>query len=545
MLYAIRGLKTNLLGLLAITSLELLCRIDAVTCDSDTVHVRYAMLFKVLGTLGDKYTIKLKDNAIPYSLSTPRHVAIPLREKVKRELGRMETAGVISKVTEPTPWCAGMVVVPKRDGTVRICVNFKVLNGSVLREIFPIPKVDDTLAQLAGATIFSKTDANSGFWQIPLTGISRPLTTFITPYGRYLFNKLPFGISCAPGLFQLRMNKVLEGLEGVVCQMDDVLVFDTTQEQHDQRLIATLKRIKEAGVSLNKAKWKLLYAADALSRAPTSPTTPMEDDSLQDDAEILAATAISSLPAGKQRVRWYCQNGWPGKHDIESMVKPYWESRCSLTMCNDLLLFDDRIVVPLALQKETLDKIHEGHQGIDRCRVRAKSAVWWPGLSKQLIQKIQQCHVCVSTSVGRQAPLMVSPTPDYPWQVVGTDFFELDRKHFLVVMDYFSRYAEVVQMNSTTTTCTITALKNIFARHGIPEIVRSDNGPQYSSHEFAAFAKAYQFQHITSSPLFPQSNSQGERMVQTIKKLFRKSDDIYQGLLSYRSTPLPWCNLSS
>ena len=257
------------------------------------------------------------------------------------------------------------------------------------------------------------------------------------------------------------------------------------------------------------------------------------------------ATAISSLPAGKQRVRWYCQNGWPGKHDIEPMIKPYWESRCSLTMCNNLLLFNDRIVVPLALQKETPDKIHEGHQGIDRRRVRAKSAVWWPGLSKQLIQKIQQCHVCVSTSVGRQAPLMVSPTPDYPWQVVGTDFFELDRKHFLVVVDYFSRYPEVVQMNSTTTTCTITALKNIFARHGIPEIVRSDNGPQYSSHEFAAFAKAYQFQHITSSPLFPQSNSQAERMVQTIKKLFRKSDDIYQGLLSYRSTPLPWCNLSS
>ena len=150
----------------------------------------------------------------------------------------------------------------------------------------------------------------------------------------------------------------------------------------------------------------------------------------------------------------------------------------------------------------------------------------------------------VSTSVGRQAPLMASPPPDYPCQVVGTDFFELDRKHYLIVVDYFSRYPEIVQMNTITTSCTITALKNIFARHGIPEIVRSDNGPQYTSHECAAFAKSYQFQHITSSPLFPQSNGQAERMVQTIKKLFNKSDDIYQGLLSYRSTPLPRCNLS-
>ena len=125
-----------------------------------------------------------------------------------------------------------------------------------MREVFPIPKVDDTLAQLSGAAIFSKIDANSGFWQIPLAEASRPLTTFITPYGRYRFNKLPFGISCVPELFQLRMSKILEGLEGVVCQMDDVLVFGTTQDQHDKRLTATLERIKAAGVSLNKTKCK-------------------------------------------------------------------------------------------------------------------------------------------------------------------------------------------------------------------------------------------------------------------------------------------------
>ena len=99
-------------------------------------------------------------------------------------------------------------------------------------------------------------DANSRFWQISLAEASCPLTTFITSYGRYPFNKLPFGVSCAPELFQLRMSKILEGLEGVVCQMDDVLVFGATQVQHDQRLIAMLDRIKTTGVSLNKAKCK-------------------------------------------------------------------------------------------------------------------------------------------------------------------------------------------------------------------------------------------------------------------------------------------------
>ena len=99
----------------------------------------------------------------------------------------MEEMGVISGVTQPTPWCAGMVVL-KSSGEVRICVDLKPLNESVLREVYPSPNVDE---QLSGATLFSKLDANSGFWQIPLAEESKLYTTFITPFGRYCFNKLP------------------------------------------------------------------------------------------------------------------------------------------------------------------------------------------------------------------------------------------------------------------------------------------------------------------------------------------------------------------
>ena len=166
----------------------------------------------------------------------------------------MESMGVITTVSEPTPWCAGMVVVPKKSGKVRICVDLKPLNKGVMREIHPIPKVDDILAQLTGATVFSKLDANSGFWQIPLAKKSRLLTTFITPFGRYSFNKLPFGISRAPEIFQKRMSQILECLPGVLCLMDDIIVFGTNQEDHHERLMATLKRLQQAGVTLNSEK---------------------------------------------------------------------------------------------------------------------------------------------------------------------------------------------------------------------------------------------------------------------------------------------------
>ena len=143
-----------------------------------TIRQRFANVFQGLGTLGEEYCIQLKPDSTPYS---PRNVPFPLRDKVKEELTRMENMGVISKVDAPTPWCAGMVVVPKKTGAVRICVDLKPLNESVLREVHPIPKVDEILGKLSGATIFSKLDANSGFWQIPLSEDSNHIYCTLWP----------------------------------------------------------------------------------------------------------------------------------------------------------------------------------------------------------------------------------------------------------------------------------------------------------------------------------------------------------------------------
>ena len=198
-------LKSNLLGLPAIIALHLVTRTDSVqteTTENQSWLQRFPEVFSGLGTLSGDYTIQLGSDAIPHAIFTPRHIPFPLRRQVANKLNRMEKAGVISKVSQPTPWCAGMVVVPKKNGKVRICVNLKPLNHSILREVHPLPKVDETLARLSRANIFSKQDANSGFWQIPLSPSSCLLTTFITLMGRYCFNKLPFGISSAPEHFQ-------------------------------------------------------------------------------------------------------------------------------------------------------------------------------------------------------------------------------------------------------------------------------------------------------------------------------------------------------
>ena len=112
------------------------------------------------------------------------------------------------------------------------------------------------------------------------------------------------------------------------------------------------------------------------------------------------------------------------------------------------------------------------------------------------------------------------------------------------MVDYFSRYIEVTKLTKTTSASVIQALKSIFSQHGIPNVLASDNGPQYSAKEFEDFAKTSDFVHNTSSPYHPQGNGEAERAVKTVKKLLKGSKDPHLALLSYRTTPLPWCNQS-
>ena len=253
--YVAQGLSKSLLGRPTILDFDLIKRIASIDRTRElSPSDDFPSLFCGLGKLEGEYTIKLEDDARPFSLSTPRRVAIPLLKSVRQELERMEKLGVIAKVTQPTEWCSGMVVVPKANLRVRICVDLTKLNESVKRERHPLPAVDQTLAQLAEAKVFSKLDANSGFWQIPLAPESALLTTFITPFGRFHFRRLPFGISSAPEHFQRRMTEALSGLPGTVCLMDDILVHGTTREEHDDRLRQVLQRLSDIGLTLNSEK---------------------------------------------------------------------------------------------------------------------------------------------------------------------------------------------------------------------------------------------------------------------------------------------------
>jgi len=156
------------------------------------------------------------------------------------------------------------------------------------------------------------------------------------------------------------------------------------------------------------------------------------------------------------------------------------------------------------MRNEILTKIHEGHLGIERSKLRARGLVYWPGMSSQFEELIANCSTCNELRQNNQKePMIPHEIPKYPWQIVATDLLTWNNTNYLIVVDYYSHLWKISSLKSTTSASVIRKMKAYFSRHGIPEIVKSDNGPQYSSSEFATFADSWNFKHVTSSPRYP------------------------------------------
>jgi len=223
------------------------------------VVTQYKDVFEGDGVLEDKLHLHVDQNVKPVQMPV-RKPPIALKEKYKMELERLVKRGIIAVLSQPTEWISSTVVVLKPNGKLRVCLDPKPLNKALKRNRYPLPTIEDLLPELCRAQVFSVVDVKNGFWHVPLDDESSKLTTFATAWGRFRWLRMPFGISPAPEEFQRRLNKAIEGLDGVRTVADDIIVFgvgdtrDSALRDHDTKFQNLLERCRQKHITVEQGQ---------------------------------------------------------------------------------------------------------------------------------------------------------------------------------------------------------------------------------------------------------------------------------------------------
>lgn len=306
------------------------------------------------------------------------------------------------------------------------------------------------------------------------------------------------------------------------------IIFKKPLQSAPARLQRILFDVIQYSPEIVYVKGAELHIADTLSR--DCKKIEETDDEREMKVHIILPMSDSAMERFKnstqddeelQALRKLINEGWPDdKNQIPRNVRNYFNFRDELALYNNLLFKGEKLIVPKAEIAKVLADIHSGHPGIQSSIRRARQFLFWLGQSTDVQQYVEKCTICQQTQRSKdKEPIFEKEIPSLPWQIVGTDLFHFKNNEYIIVADHYSGYFDFKKLKSTTSIIAIEALKKWFATHGVPEVLESDNGPQFSSSEFREFQNNWNFRHQTSSPGFPRSNGFIERHVQTAKSI--------------------------
>ncbi|KAE8739912.1 hypothetical protein FOCC_FOCC014576 [Frankliniella occidentalis] len=570
-------------------------------------------IFDGLGEFKNKVHIAVDPNVIPRACP-PRRFNYYIAAKLKTKLEELVSRKIISKVVDEIPtFVSNLVIREKADGDLRLCLDPELLNKAIVRKKYDIPTMDEIACRLKDKRVFTVLDLKEGFWHATLDERSSLLCTFSTPYGLNKFLKMPFGISCAPEVFQFMNDQAFADLD-IIKYFDDCLVAGTGHEEHDKLLMQLIERARAENIKFNISKlqyrqsnvkflghlWshneikidpgrvqaitsmkeprtkkqlekalesfgypkveyipgKQMNFADLLSRYYPEDSLEAVDPDLAEvvhevtrqlglGGEIMEDLVKETLAdTGLSAVSQYYKEGWPNdRRHVAEAAKPYWNTRDDIFLEDNLVIFNDRVIVPPSLRKKMLTRLHSAHLGIDKTRARARQSVYWPGVNNDIGTTVSGCRTCERHSASNKAePLIPHTLPHLPYQKVSADIMTLNLKNYLVMVDNLSQWLEIKVLTSKTNRAHLSRPMAY-----IPEEIFGDNN-LLNSHECREFAKELGCRIVTSSPEYPRSNGLAEKGVHIVKQLIKKAIDsgthYLDALRDYNNTPLSGTNLS-
>ena len=371
---------------------------------------------------------------------------------------------------------------------------FKEIKEILTRQPGPVLKFFDVTKPITVSCDASKNGLGAVLLQDeqPIAYASRSMTEAETKYAQIEKELLAV-------LFALeRFNQYTYGKKVLVENDHKPLEIILKKCLHDAppRLQRMLLRLQKYDFVFKHKPGKELVVADTLSRAPL----PDQDPDMEKEIACFVHTLIVNLPVTDQmmtklkaatqedemlqQLKSMVLNGWPEtKQETPTKIREYWHCREEISEVDGLLLKNEKIIIPQSLHPEMLNKIHNGHMGTEKCKRRAQDVLYWPGMNSQIDEMVLKCLICLEYCPSNQKePMIPQPISTSPWETVTTDLFLWNNSNYLLVVDYFSRYFETAKLPDTKSNTVIHYTKSIFARHGIPREVKSDNGPQYSSY---------------------------------------------------------------
>ncbi|UYV78763.1 hypothetical protein LAZ67_16002676 [Cordylochernes scorpioides] len=476
----------------------------------------------------------------------PYRVAPRERQIIQDEVNKMEKLDIIQP--SESPWASPVVLIRKKDGSWRFCVDYRRLNKITKKDVYPLPRIDDTLDCLRGARFYSSMDLQSGYWQIDVEESDREKTAFITPDGLYEFKVMPFGLCNAPATFERMIDNLLKGLKWTIClcYLDDIIVFSDGFEEHLRRLQLVLNCLKKAGLCLNSKKCK--FGAKTI----TVLGHEVSENGIRPDQEKIRAVRDFATPRSLKEVRSFL--------GLSSYYRRFIPNYAHVAQpLNDLLKKDSAFNWNQeeqnafeALKSALISEPALGHFDYSSpTEIHTDASNYGIGAVLVQIQKGKERAIAYASRTLNKAEKNYSTTEreclaiiwainkfrpyvfGQPFTIVGMDLLgrfptsEGGNRWIIVCTDYLTKYA-ITKALPTSESMEVAKffIEDVILKHGAPRELITDRGRNFTSSMISDLNNQCRITHRKTTAYHPQTNGLTERLNKTIADMLSMYVDV-------------------